>query len=172
MDDNATGRARGGIARAQALTPTERSEIAKKAAEVRWDGQSLPVATHRGKLNIGGVHIPCAVLENGKRVITENGITVALLGTRSGASKRLKSKGALMPMFLAPGNLKTFISQELIDVPLTPILYRDGDRTVVGFDAEILPAVCDVWLRAREADALQEQQKDKAQKAEMLMRGL
>jgi len=43
---------------------------------------------------------------------------------------------------------------------------------VIGFDAEILPAVCDVWLRAREADALQEQQKDKAQKAEMLMRGL
>jgi hypothetical protein len=75
-------------------------------------------------------------------------------------------------MFLAPGNLKPFISQELFDGPLTPIQYRDGQRTVIGFDAEILPAVCDVWLRAREADALQEQQKDKAQKAEMLMRGL
>jgi hypothetical protein len=77
-----------GIARAQALTPTKRSEIAKKAAAARWDGQSLPVATHRGKLNIGGGHIPCAVLENGKRVITENGITIALLGTRSGAEAR------------------------------------------------------------------------------------
>jgi hypothetical protein len=171
MEDDVKGRARGGIARAQSLTPEERSDIARKAASARWEDQ-IPVATHRGKLAIGGATIPCAVLDNGKRVITENGITVALLGSRSGASKRLKSKGALLPMFLAPGNLKTFISQDLIDGPLTPIQYRDGDRKVVGFDAEILPAVCDVWLRAREADALQEQQKDKAQKAEMLMRGL
>lgn len=172
MRDDATGRARGGVARAESLTPEERSGIARKAAAARWESQAPPVATHRGKLSIGGGHIPCAVLDNGKRVITENGITVALLGSRSGASKRLKSKGAIFPMFLAPGNLKPFISQELMDGPLTQIQYQDGGRTVVGFDAEILPAVCDVWLRAREADALQEQQKDKAQKAEMLMRSL
>jgi hypothetical protein len=73
---------------------------------------------------------------------------------------------------LAPGNLNPFISSELTSGPLMALEYVDGDRTVGGFDATALPAACDVWLRAREAGALQTQQLDKAQKAEMLMRGL
>ena len=136
----------------------------------------LPKATHRGELNIGGMKIPCAVLEDGKRVITEHGITMALLGSRSGASKRLKKvhqeSGAPVPIFLAPGNLKPFITKELEDGPLAPVEYQESDRVVSAFDAEILPAACEVWLRAREAGALQEQQLDKAKKAEILMRGL
>lgn len=43
---------------------------------------------------------------------------------------------------------------------------------MVGYDAELLPAVCDVWLKARQAGALQNQQLEKAQQAEILMRGL
>ena len=43
---------------------------------------------------------------------------------------------------------------------------------VTGFDAEVLPGICDVWLQARDAGALQTQQLDKAKKAEILMRGL
>ena len=138
--------------------------------------KKLPRATHRGILNLGDIKIPCAVLDDGKRVITEHGMTMALLGSRSGASKRLKKahqeSGAPLPIFLAPGNLKPFISNELTSGPLTALEYVDGDRTVGGFDATALPAACDVWLRAREAGALQTQQLDKAQKAEMLMRGL
>lgn len=178
MDGESTGRARGGVARALALTDRQRSEIASAAAKARWSGNGnespgeLPRATHRGELTIGETKIPCAVLEDGKRVVTENGITVALLGSRSGASKRLKKQGAPMPMFLAPGNLRPFIPDDLVSGPLKPVVFRDGRRTVVGFDATLLPSVCDVWLRAREADALQEQQQDKAMKAEILMRGL
>ena len=41
-----------------------------------------------------------------------------------------------------------------------------------GFDAEVLPAVCEIWLRARKAGALQTKQLDKAQKAELLTRAL
>jgi hypothetical protein len=135
-----------------------------------------PKADYRGTLNIGGVKIPCAVLDDGRRVISEHGATTALLGSRSGASKRLKKAqegaGAPIPLFLAPRNLKKFVSNELEDGPLKPIDYLDGDRIVRGFDAMILPAACDVWLKAREAGELQDQQLDKAQRAEMLMRGL
>jgi hypothetical protein len=135
-----------------------------------------PSATHRGVLNLGNLKIPCAVLDDGKRVITEHGMTMALLGSRSGASKRIKKahqdSGAPLPIFLAPGNLKPFISDELAGGPLTPIDYKDGDKMARGFDATALPAACDVWLRAREAGKLQTQQLDKAQKAEILMRGL
>ena len=139
--------------------------------------ETMPKATqYRGKLKFGETEIPCAVLDNGKRILTENGITVALLGSRSGGSKRIKKAqrevGAQVPLFLAPGNIKPFISQELLGGPLKAIEYKDGSRIRRGYDASVLPMVCDVWLRAREANALQDQQLDKAQKAEILMRGL
>ena len=49
---------------------------------------TIPRATHIGEINIGDVRIPCAVLEDGTRVLSENGITNALLGSRSGYSKK------------------------------------------------------------------------------------
>jgi hypothetical protein len=111
-----------------------------------------------------------------QRVLTENGVTNAILGTRSGASKRKKKftaeQGAPVPIFVAPRQLKPFITSDLMDGPLRPIDYMDGIRMVRGYDASILAAVCNVWLRAREAGALQDQQRDKAQKAEILMRAL
>jgi hypothetical protein len=141
-------------------------------------GSNFRKATHDGTLEIGDMKIPCAVLEDGTRVLSETGFTNALLGTRSGASKRLKKAqsggGAPMPLFLAPGNLKPFISRDLLEGPLQPIRYipKTGNRPVSGYDANLLPAVCEVWLEARDAGDLQTQQLDKAKKADILMRGL
>jgi hypothetical protein len=133
----------------------------------------------KSKLSIAGSQIPCAIVmgPNGvQRVLSENGITNAILGNRSGASKRKKKasseEGALVPLFLAPKQLKPFISKAVEDGPLCPIDYLDGSRIVRGYDASILTAVCNVWLKAREAGALQEQQLEKAQKAEILTRAL
>ena len=103
-------------------------------------------------------------------------ITYAILGQRSGASKRLKkaaSEGrALLPLFVAPSQLKELVTKELEDGLLKPIDYQDGDRVVRGYDASVLVAVCNIWLKAREAGALQTQQLRKAQKAEILTRAL
>src|ERR1700730_15592779 len=124
----------------------------------------------------GAVTIPCAVLDNGQRVLSDNGVTNALLGSRSGASKRARKasegSGPPLPLFLAPSQLYPFIDNQLVEGPLRPILYRDSSRNAVGYDPRILRAVCEIWLRAREAGALQEQQLDKAQRAEILMRAL
>ena len=187
MDDEMDlgGKAKGGHARAAKLTSEERSAIAKKAAQTRWadndqvDGTPRVLESFKSKVNIAGVLIPCAVVmgPNGvQRVLSETGITNAVLGERSGASKRLKKAaeegGAPLPLFLAPSQLKPFISKDLIDGPLQPIDYLDGSRIVRGYDAQILPAICNVWLKAREAGALQGQQRDKAMKAEILTRAL
>lgn len=169
----------GGAARAEKLSDQERSAIASVAAKARWVKESeeggLPKATHRGELQIGDFRIPCAVLDDGRRVISELGITTAL-GSRSGASKRKKksaeNEGALLPIFLAPSQLYSHISDELRSGPLQPIFYKDGRGKVVGYSAEVLPAVCDVWLKAREAGDLQTQQYARAQNAEILMRAL
>src|SRR2546422_1162229 len=108
-------------------------------------------ASHTGDLHIGDIVIPCAVLDDGTRVISERGITTAVLGTRSGASKRRKRKsrdgGAPRPIFLAPTNLAPFISKELLAGPLNPLAYHVdqltqgqrlrnlGPRSYIGFEA-------------------------------------
>ncbi len=180
------GRAKGGHARAAKLSPEERSSIAKKAANKRWadkaepdDGSTRVLESFKSKLVIAGSPIPCAVVVGPtgvQRVLSETGLTNAVLGDRSGASKRKKKAtaeaGAPLPIFLAPRQLYPFISNELLEGPLKPIDYYDGSRLVRGYDAQVLPAVCNIWLKAREAGALQDQQLDKAQKAEILLRAL
>jgi hypothetical protein len=179
--------AKGGHARAAKLTSEERSAIASEAAKKRWaERQALPhdglprvLEGYKSDLGLAGMKLPCAVIQGQsgiQRVLSENGITNAILGGRSGASKRLKKaaseEGALLPLFIAPPQLKPFIDNELIDGPLKPIDYLDGDRVVRGYDAAVLVAVCNVWLKAREAGQLQRQQLAKAQKAEILTRAL
>jgi P63C domain len=185
MSEEAEGRAKGGHARAARLSPVERSEIARKAATKRWaetmkdDDTPRVLESFKSQLHIAGAVIPCAVVmgPNGvQRVLSETGVTNAVLGDRSGASKRKKKAtsevGAPLPIFVAPSQLQPFISSDLLDGPLKPIDYLDGSRLVRGYDASILAAVCNLWLRAREAGALQEQQLDKARKAEILTRAL
>jgi hypothetical protein len=181
-DAKETGRAKGGRARAQKLTAQQRSEIASEAARRRWQRveptpeMPLVIEGYSSVLDLAGTKLPCAVIDgpNGiQRVLSENGITQAILGTRSGASKRLKKAaaeddGALLPLFVAPRQLTPFITNDLIDGPLKLIDYIDGGRVVRGYDASILVAVCSVWLKARAEGALQKQQLPKAQKAEDL----
>lgn len=185
-----TGKSVGGHARAEALSAQERSAIASNAAKKRWeekraheiDPNSLPrvLEGYASTLDLAGTKIPCAVIQgpDGRitRVLSDNGITLALLGSRSGASKRLKKafeeSGESLPLFLAPRQLHPFITPEILDGPLKPIDYWDGSRVVRGYDAAILPTACNIWLEAREHDALQIQQLAKAQKAEILARAL
>lgn len=176
------GRAKGGRARAAKLSPEQRSLIASEAARQRWTNQIEPTPDmprvlegYSNVLDLAGTKLPCAVVqgpEGIQRVLSETGITQAILGTRSGASKRLKkaalNEGALLPLFLAPSQLNEFITKDLLDGPLRPIDYVDGDRVVRGYDASILVAVCGVWLKARGQGKLQKQQLAKAHQAEAL----
>ena len=61
----------GGHARAKALSPEQRKEIARKAAEARW-GVDIPQATHEGEVRIGSAVISAAVLPGGKRVLSQS----------------------------------------------------------------------------------------------------
>ncbi|MAY86257.1 MAG: hypothetical protein CML02_05990 [Pseudooceanicola sp.] len=132
-------------------------------------------ATHRGRLRIGSVEIPCAVLKDGRRVLSGTGIANAL-GGRSGAAKRLKTEaekdGAHMPVFLASKNLLPYVTKDLTQGPLKPITYSSGDGETEGYAAEALPEICNIWLQARQDGVLSPQQADRAQAAEIVMRGL
>lgn len=138
--------------------------------------KKIQKASHIGTLEIGNLKIPCAVLEDGSRLLSETGITESL-GARTGGAKRakkqaLENEGAPIPLFLASQRLKPYINNELSEGLMHPIPYLHGNRTAFGFPAHFLPEICDVWLKAREEGALQEQQKARAKKAEIIMRGL
>ena len=77
-----------------------------------------------------------------------------------------------MPYFLRAECLKLFISNE-VSSSTTPILFRltSGQR-VIGYNALLLPQVCDVYLKVRNAGALLPSQIHIAERAEILVRGL
>lgn len=161
---------KGGLARAQRLTPEERTESARRAAEGRW-GKTILDATHDGKLIIGDREIDCAVLDDGTRVLSQSTVLTAL-GRVPDKSRRGEDGDRHAP-FLSAANLRPFINNELREMD-KPVMYRlpgSGAR-MVGYRAEILPRTCWVYLDAREADALVPKQYKTAHAAEILIRGL
>lgn len=177
MGDEITGRAKSGKARAEVLSPERRKEIAKNAAEKRWSEPVLK-ATHGSPdkpLKIGDFEIPCYVLEDKTRVVSERGVTKALGGKRGGAHwKRIKENpdGAYLPVYLSANNLKPYINDELLLALSKPIKFQTPTGpTAFGIDAQLLPDICNVWLTARDANALKVGQKHIAEMADILIRG-
>src|SRR5437764_12483984 len=80
------GRAKGGIARANALSQEERREIASQAAKARWakitDPNTLPTASHKGPLTVGEITVDAYRLLDGRRVISKRGLA-DILGLKS-----------------------------------------------------------------------------------------
>src|SRR5262245_12129981 len=111
-DDEITGRAKGGVARAAALSEAERREIARKGAEARWS-KDKPYATHEGVIRIGEIEIACAVLNTGQRVITQSGFMLALGRARQAKGRQFYKGDANLPAFLTAQNLKPYISSNL-----------------------------------------------------------
>ena len=59
----------------------------------------LPKAAYDGILNIGGMEIPCAVLENGIRVLTQSGVMVALGRARQARGRQYYDADVNLPAF-------------------------------------------------------------------------
>jgi len=57
----------------------------------------LPKATHWGTLTIGGIEIPCYVLNTGERVFSLKGVVVGLIGTEGGQLAEYLKVKALQP---------------------------------------------------------------------------
>ena len=160
----------GGKARAEQLTRSERSEIARAAAIARW-GTDTVAAINDGALVIGDGEIRCAVLADGRRVLAQQTVLRTLGRARSAKGRTGGATGGIPP-FLAAANLQEFISEELRGL-FDPVPYRPltGGRAF-GYRAEILPMVCDVYLAARKAEKLTKAQEPIAEICEILVRSL
>jgi hypothetical protein len=177
MDKEPTGKAKGGLARKEALTPERRSEIAKAAAASRWDSE-LPMATHEGDFRLGNEVVSSAILPGGMRVITQASFLRALGRSRSPkAGTGVLSTVDQLPFFLQAEVLKPFISEDLA-MSTTPLFYRSSaGGKGVGYDARLLPQVAEVYLKYRDAclaetGKIPARYKDIFASADILMRGL
>ena len=172
--------AKGGRARAQSMSEEQRRNAAQLAAQKRWEAAGkakILRATHEGPLNLSGLVLPSAVISDGTRVISQRAFTGALGASQGGSAfaKRALKGVADLPIFLADEALSPFISIDLAASLKNPTDYipLHGGRSAFGVRADLVPAVCDVWLKAREAGALtRKQQQRSAHRAEVLMRGL
>ena len=120
--------------------------------------------------------IPCYVLSDGTRVLTQEGFLSALgrAPKAKGGTGAAHQSGAVdvLPAFLAASNLKPLISKELIESTRPVKFRRPTGGHAFGFRAEALPQVCNVYLKARDQGLLLPTQLRLAQKADMLVRGL
>jgi hypothetical protein len=169
--DEPTGRAKGGKARMDAMTPDERKEQGKRAAAARWSGE-IKRATHGSEdhpLTIGDTQIACYVLEDGRRVLQQTGLIGALNMSHGGS---YSVGGDRLAKFAAQGRLKPYVSNELLERTANPIRFKTtSGGTAYGYEATVLADLCEAVLAARSDGVLQKQQEHIARQAEILVRG-
>jgi hypothetical protein len=127
-------------------------------------------ATHAGDLKIGSTILACSVLENGSRVLSLSGVFKAF-GASKGGGRTEKNGVRHLPRILQSKAMEPFISSELSACLLTPIEFKPlhGGRSAFGYEASLLPQICEVILDAEKDGALR--QSAYAKIADILIRG-
>jgi hypothetical protein len=162
----------GGKARAEKLSKEARKEIASNAAQARWsrEGTQYPTAKYGSPdrpLKIGNMDIPCYVLDDGRRVITQAGMLLAL---EMSAGTATKGGGDRLTNFATTKSIKPFVSDNLMEMIKNPVRFRGHGSLSYGYEATILAEICDAILACREAKGLNHQQEHIAKQAEILVR--
>ena len=132
-----------------------------------------PKAVCEGKLRIHNTEISCAVLDNGERVLSQRETLETIGRSRHSGSSRSGRGATDLPTYLRAQNLQDFIPPELRDSEKIRIVYSPmkGGRTGYGISAELLPLICEVYLEANAANALQKSQEKIADICRMLQNG-
>jgi hypothetical protein len=169
---------KGGEERARRLSPEERKRIAAAGAQARW-AKADPA---RGTLlkaicgspdepaNVGGIAIPCYVLEDETRVLTVSGIIEGMGLARGGSMIAGMNR---LELFIRGNRISSFVSNELSRRVHSPIVFLTPTGSkAYGYNAEILVELCETVLNARAEGILQTQQLGIAHQCEVLMRGL
>ena len=165
------GAKKGGHARALALTPAERSEIARRAVRARWAKSGkvlsgpadaapaeddLPRSLFHGRLTMGGLEFEGHVLSDGRRMLEEDGVLEAFSGGAPDTLDRILRK---LPR---PGPASGF--------PTVPFRVAGRSAPASGFAVETVAAVCDLFLSARSSGPLKKQPARAADVAESILR--
>lgn len=173
IEDIKTKQSKGGLARKEALTKEQRSEIAKRAAASRWGGEQTPRPSHIGTLKILGREIPCAVLEvNGeiKRLIVQREVVGLITGNKKGGLDR----------YLAAKNLQPFVPDKFKGKSLdqAAMLLDMGGKKAHCYEGEDIVDIIGMYLDARKQERITGQkillpsQEHLAEQAEIIVKSL
>jgi hypothetical protein len=170
MEDEAVkGRAKGGVKRAEVLSPEERTAIARKGAAARWGDKPLK-ATHKGSFKEEfGADVECYVLNDPQKtaVISQTGMARAL---------GMSSRGSRFPNFLATRAMEGSVGTELREKLANPLKFQWGSGgseiplTIAhGYDATLLVDVCKAIITAEAEGRLHERQTKIARQAHIIL---
>jgi hypothetical protein len=158
MNDETSGKAKGGVARAKSLSAERRSEIAKQAAKKRWaapgtPGNAMPspdgtapelFAKLPGLLDLGGAELDVYVLSNGERVISLNKVVRAISG----------KEGGNLGEYIGVSALKPFIDKDLVLGETREFAVPGTQFRGRGISAEHFLDVCRGYVAALQSGAL------------------
>lgn len=124
---------------AQAKRPnSSQSPVAK------WGAKDKP-------LQFGETQVPCYVLDDGRRVLTMNGIMNVLSISKKG-SRVAGDLNNQISCYFASKTLKTLVNEDVASGLKNPILFRypKTGTTSYGFEANLLVDLCDIIMQARD----------------------
>lgn len=122
---------------------------------------------YTGILHIAGNDIQCAVLDDKTRIVNGTNVLKAF-GRKQMAANKYQG---LSPI-LTSRKLEQYVHDDEIR-KLTPVVYLSKNgKEVKGYHAEAIQIICEVYLRARDADNLDDSQIHLAIKADIIIRSL
>lgn len=168
--DESRGRSKGGLARAEALSPEQRRQIARKAAVTRWGEKPLR-ATHKGNFKDEfGIEVDCYVLADDQKtaVISQRGMGEAI---------GLGSAGSRLPAFIRGKTISEYVGRELAEKLENPLIFQSPSAggnspppsKVHGYDVTILIDICKAIVAAEADGKLLKSQTNIAKQAHVIL---
>lgn len=144
----------GGLARAAALSPEQRKEIAAKAAAARWGEKPLQ-ATHKGNFKEEfGFDVDCYVLNDEQK-------TAVISQTGMGQAIGLAARGHSIRKFANGQGMAGFVGTEILQKLENPLKFQyrpSGTENLVieanGYDVTLLIDICKAIVAAESAGRL------------------
>ena len=141
------------------------------ASSLLKDSQPMPKATHEGILPLASKDLNVAVLNDGTRIISQAAVFKAFGRTKRGRGSE-DIRVLNRPAFLDAKNLQPYVNKDLEGVLKTITFESMSGQEIEGYNAEILPKMCEVYLDARADGALLKQQEPLARASEILLLAL
>ena len=104
------------------------------------------IIKYDGELNLNGLKISCYVLQDGRRILSTSGMHKALAIVND---EKERSSGRLAEI-LSSKHVSSCISNENLSAKISPILCYRGAQKIAGYEASVLPEICEIMLKVRD----------------------
>lgn len=104
------------------------------------------IIKYDGELNLNGLKISCYVLQDGRRILSTSGMQKALAIVND---EKERSSGRLAEI-LSSKHVSYCISNENLSAKISPILCYRGAQRIAGYEASVLPEICEIMLKVRD----------------------